>query len=156
MAATLGLLVLVGQPQPGRTAGAAALAGLSQAETVSIAIEPASASLALGDFVAVEARVDAGAQQVDRVEVFIDYNPAVLQVVDARDSPASSITPGTALGQVSQTGWITLRGRSPSAPAAQGTLPADRRPGCFRWPQPASKPSPGETATSHSRWRRPV
>ncbi len=65
---------------------------------VGLRIQPASAQAAVGQVVALDVLAEAGAQPVDAVELYLDYDPALLQAVDAAGAPATGVQPGTALG----------------------------------------------------------
>lgn len=57
--------------------------------------DPASASSAVGDTVTVAIKVGAsGNQPVDAAQAYLDFNPALLRVVDAAGDLATSINPG--------------------------------------------------------------
>ncbi len=65
---------------------------------VGLRIQPASAQAAVGQVVVLDVLAEAGAQPVDVVELYLDYDPASLQAVDAAGAPATGVQPGTALG----------------------------------------------------------
>jgi hypothetical protein len=57
--------------------------------TVTLAIDPATAAARVGDDLTITVEARAGAQAIDGASVYLDFDPAVLQVVD--------MTPGTGL-----------------------------------------------------------
>jgi len=78
---------------------APAIAALS---TVSISLMPASATVAPGAIVTVAITVAAGAQPVNGVDAFLNFDPAYLSVVDAVGHPVSqtALLPGAALSTI--------------------------------------------------------
>ncbi|MBI4498911.1 MAG: hypothetical protein HY689_13545 [Chloroflexi bacterium] len=93
LAGVVGLaLLLAWSPLGGRVPGSLAA---PQAGAVTIAMDPGSASLEVGQMVALDIRVNAGTQQVDAVDVFLDFDPAVLRVVDAAGNEAGAVTPAS-------------------------------------------------------------
>jgi hypothetical protein len=67
---------------------------------VSLRLVPTSALLAVGQVIAVDVIADAGGQPVDVIELYLDYDPALLQAVDAAGAPVLTLTPGAALPTV--------------------------------------------------------
>lgn len=81
------------RPLPGRSI-------VAQSTTVGIVVDPASKTAAVGEVFDLNIRVDAGTQPVDSVDAFIDFNRAILKVVDANGNEASSIVAGSNLKAV--------------------------------------------------------
>ncbi len=71
--------------------------GIAQAKTVTMALDPASKTAAVGEVFTVNIGVDAGAQTIDVVEAFLDFNPGVLRVVDVNGTETNSVVAGNAL-----------------------------------------------------------
>jgi len=67
---------------------------------VGLRIAPASVLAAVGQVVTLEVVAEAGARPVDAIEAYLDFDPAVLQAVDAAGAPATAVQPGTALPAV--------------------------------------------------------
>ena len=63
----------------------------AQSGSVLVFLDPPSASLAQGQVTVVRIRIDASAHPVDAAQVYLDFDPAVLQVVDAAGLPSSSV-----------------------------------------------------------------
>ncbi len=59
--------------------------------TVDLTFSPTSHTANPGDIVTFDLMMQAGAQQVNNVELYIDFDPVMLQVVDAGGNPASTI-----------------------------------------------------------------
>ncbi len=89
---------------------------------------PSSALAAVGQVIAVDVIADAGAQPVDAVELYLDFDPALLQAVDASGAPVTAVQPGTALPAVLLNrvdpawGWIDFVAASAGGTAASGQL----------------------------------
>ncbi len=66
----------------------------------SLALDPASAEKMVGETFLVQIIAATGAQAVDGAQVFIDFDPTRLAVVDADGNPVSSIIPGSAFDVV--------------------------------------------------------
>jgi hypothetical protein len=72
----------------------------------------------------------AGAQPLDTAQVYIDYDPSALLLVDASGNPAAQVSPGSALSTVLQNqvdagrGWISFVASSmgETPPAGDVTL----------------------------------
>ncbi len=97
----------------------------SAAGPVTLRIAPASAAADIGQIVGLDVVADAGSQAVDTVELYLDYDPALLQLVDTAGAPAAAIEPGAALPVVllnrvdAARGWVdylavSLGGTAPS------------------------------------------
>ena len=77
------------------------LEGLREATgPVSLRLAPSSALAAVGQVIALDVIADAGTQPVDTVELYLDYDPALLQAVDASGAPVTTVQPGTAFPAV--------------------------------------------------------
>ncbi|MCX6031289.1 MAG: pre-peptidase C-terminal domain-containing protein [Chloroflexi bacterium] len=77
------------------------LEGLGEAiGPVSLRLAPSSALAAVGQVIALDVIADAGTQPVDTVELYLDFDPALLQAVDASGAPVTAVQPGTALPAV--------------------------------------------------------
>jgi Tol biopolymer transport system component len=63
---------------------------------ISIAISPAVTEVAVNTIFTLDIVVDSGAQQVDAVQAFVNFDPGFLQVVDEDGNPSSTIIGGTA------------------------------------------------------------
>ncbi len=63
---------------------------------ISIAISPAATQVAVNTIFTLDIAVDSGAQQVDAVQAFVNFDPDFLQVVDEYGNPGSAIIAGTA------------------------------------------------------------
>ena len=66
-------------------------AATESAAAVNLAFAPTSRSAQVGDIVAFDVQVAAGAQPVNNVELYADFDPTVLQLVNAAGNPAASI-----------------------------------------------------------------
>ena len=91
---------------------------------VSLSLAPASTVAAVGDVIALDVVADAGVQPVDAAELHLDYDPAVLQVVDAAGDPATEIEPGTALPTVFLNSVDPARGWADYLASSLGSSPA--------------------------------
>lgn len=60
---------------------------------VSLAFEPSGKVAGVGDIFTLALMVQAGMQPLNNVELYIDFDPTVLQVVDTAGNPVSSIEP---------------------------------------------------------------
>jgi len=80
---------------PSQTIGASPTATTQLA--VYLDLSPLHSSVAKGDVFLVDVRVLAGVQPVKGVEVHIDFDPALLQVVDGAGNPTNTIVSGTTL-----------------------------------------------------------
>jgi len=93
---------------------------------VRLRIQPSSTQVAVGQVVALDVLAEAGAQPVDVAELYLDYDPALLQAVDAAGAPATGVQPGTALGTTLLNrvdpawGWADLIATSAGSPAPSG------------------------------------
>ncbi len=85
-----------------------------RSEGVTLRVSPAINRVRDGEQFLVEMEVRAGAQDVDAVNAYLDFDPAVLTVVDEEGNSAMQVTPGTALLTVTTnsvnntTGWINF------------------------------------------------
>ena len=61
--------------------------------TVNLAFDPSGKVANVGEIFTMALMVQAGAQPLNNVELYVNFDPAVLQVVDAAGNPASSIEP---------------------------------------------------------------
>ena len=68
---------------------------LAQSGTVPVYLDPPSLSLAQGQVATVSIKIYAGSHPVDTAQAYLDFDPALLQVVDAAGSPAASVEFGT-------------------------------------------------------------
>ncbi len=100
------------------------LTASAPAGTVSLRLEPNRATAAISDVVALDVVVYAGAQEVDAVELHLDYDPAVLQLVDTAADPATGIEPGTALPTVLLNSVDHARGWADYVASILGSSPA--------------------------------
>jgi len=66
---------------------------------VTIALRPGSVAVLPDKIFTMEIVIDASSQEVDAAQVYIDFDPDYLSVVDEFGQPASEIIPGTALPQ---------------------------------------------------------
>jgi len=82
-----------------------------RSEIVTLKLAPATSHVLAGQAFAVEMEVLAGAQPVDAINAYLDFDPAVLQVVDAAGNPATQITPGTGLANVTTNSADNAAGR---------------------------------------------
>jgi hypothetical protein len=71
-----------------------------RAERVTLRLSPVTNRVRVGEQFLVGMEVQAGDQPVDRVQAFLDFDPAVLQVVDGNGNPATKVVPGGALTDV--------------------------------------------------------
>ncbi len=67
------------------------------AGTVTIGLHPASLAVIPGRVFAMDVVIDATSQEVDSAQVYIDFDPSYLTVVDEAGEPASEIMAGRAL-----------------------------------------------------------
>jgi hypothetical protein len=65
------------------------------AGTVNLTIAPPDRSVRAGDIITFELRVAAGAQPVNNVELYAQFDPTVLQVVDPAGAPAATLEADT-------------------------------------------------------------
>ena len=72
------------------------------AETVTIAISPASGTVTVGEVFTLDIQIEASSQPVDTGAAFIDFDPAYLTVVDASGNPSDQIIPGSTLDTILQ------------------------------------------------------
>jgi uncharacterized repeat protein (TIGR01451 family) len=83
------------------------------AGSVSLYISPTTTTTRQGNIVTLRIVAAAGAQPVDTAQVFLDFDPAALQIVDEAGQAAGEITPGGALPAVYDNhvdagrGWIS-------------------------------------------------
>lgn len=70
------------------------------AGTVSLRVLPASPQADVGQTLALEIRAESGQQPADVVELYLDYDPTLLQVVDAAGVATKTIESGDALPRV--------------------------------------------------------
>ncbi|MEI8083833.1 MAG: cohesin domain-containing protein, partial [Actinomycetes bacterium] len=64
---------------------------LYPAGTVNLAFSPLSRSAQVGDLITFDMQVVAGTQPVNTVELYVDFDPAVLKIVDAVGNPVSTV-----------------------------------------------------------------
>jgi len=119
--------------QAGDVPVAAALVSAGDAQPVALMLAPAAASVRRGQVFAVDLRLDPRAQPFQAVSVYLSFNPAELQVVDAAGNAAAEIDPGGALpiqlansvdneaGQIRFSAGI-LAGTAPAEEFSLGTL----------------------------------
>lgn len=79
---------------------AALLEMSAAAGPVALRVTPSAAQVAVGQIITLEVVAEAGMQAVDAVEVYLDYDSALLQAVDASGAPATAVQAGTALPAV--------------------------------------------------------
>ena len=60
-------------------------------DTVGLAFSPTSRSARVGDIITFDLKVVAGRQPVNNVELYVDFDPAVLKIVNAAGNPVSTI-----------------------------------------------------------------
>jgi len=97
---------------------------------VSLGIVPSSALAVVGQVIALDVVVEADIQPVDTVELYLDFDPALLQAVDASGAPATAVQPGTALATIlfnrvdPAWGWVDYLASSAggTAPSGQFTV----------------------------------
>ena len=100
----------------------------SSAGSVSLALTPASAQAGVGEVVTLDVTAAAGAQAVDVAALYLNFDPALLQLVDAAGQPAGQIEPGASLPLVlvnqvdAARGWINLVSTSLGGAAPAGDL----------------------------------
>jgi 5-hydroxyisourate hydrolase-like protein (transthyretin family) len=99
------------------------------AGTVDLAFSPTTRTAAVGEIITFDLMAVAGTQPVNNVETYIQFNPAVLQVVDAGGNPASSIQGDTTTLNTelynsadNSTGEIRYDAGKLSAPFPSGTF----------------------------------
>ncbi len=61
--------------------------------TVNLVFDPSSQIVDVGEMFSLSLTVDAASQPLNNVELYLDFDPAVLQVVDANGNPTSAIEP---------------------------------------------------------------
>lgn len=66
-----------------------------QAGNVNFTLSPASSTISTGDTVDVTIQFDATIDPVSAAQVYLNFDPSVLQVVDAGGNPVSTISPGS-------------------------------------------------------------
>ncbi|MEM4724278.1 MAG: cohesin domain-containing protein, partial [Candidatus Hadarchaeum sp.] len=69
-------------------------------EQVILKLVPTTSYVLVGQFFPVEIEVLAGAQNVDAVSAYLDFDPTVLQVVDESGNPTTQVIPGSVLTNV--------------------------------------------------------
>ena len=95
---------------------------------VELSIDPSPYTAMEGDLFLLELLVDAGVQPVDGAEVFIDFDPAYLAIVNQNGTPASAITPREGLDDIvwnqvdNVRGKINYVARKTSSPFPSGTF----------------------------------
>ncbi len=114
--------ITVASPSQGAAALLATLSG------VQVGITPHMTEVAPGDVFSVDVLVDAGSQPVDGAEVYLDYDPSRLQVVDATGSSADHVENGAALDVVLRNHVDNAAGR---IDFAAGTFSATPPSGTF-------------------------
>jgi hypothetical protein len=70
----------------------------AQAGSVPMFLAPASLSVTQGEIFNLSIMVDPSSQPIDAAQVYLDFDPAVLQVVDSNGGLATSVTLGPLLG----------------------------------------------------------
>ncbi len=104
----------------------------ASAGTVTLRLEPVGKAASVGEQVVLDVQAEAGEQAVDAVEVHLDYDPAVLLLVDEAGKPATGVEPGTALPKVLLNrvdlarGWADLVASTVGGPPASGGFPVAR------------------------------
>ena len=78
-------------PLPCPALAAAGDTATESAGAVNLTFSPASQTAQVGDIVTFDMQVTAGTQPVNNVELYVDFDPAVLQLVNAAGNPAASI-----------------------------------------------------------------
>jgi hypothetical protein len=66
-----------------------------QAQTPALRLTPSAATVAVGEIFTVTVAIESGGSAVQAADVFVGYNPRILQVVDAAGVPASAALPIT-------------------------------------------------------------
>ena len=154
--------VLVGVPTSGLTIQAAAkepetldlrVDSLTLTGTVSLRLVPAAALVSAGDVITVDVVAGAGAQPVDAVEIHLDFDPTLLQVVDASGTPATQVQPGTALPIVLGNAVDPVRGRVDFVASSVGSSPASGQFTIARVRFKALQLGQAEVRFSLSSWR---
>ncbi|MFQ5343766.1 MAG: hypothetical protein ACE5F6_19660, partial [Anaerolineae bacterium] len=64
------------------------------ADTVTLSLAPGSVEASVGEVVAVDVMAESRTQPFDTVQVYLDFDPALLQVVDGAGSPVTALAPG--------------------------------------------------------------
>ncbi|HEY65452.1 MAG TPA: hypothetical protein G4O02_12875, partial [Caldilineae bacterium] len=101
-------------------------AGPDLTGSVSLRLVPSSTDASIGDVVSIDVMADAGTQPVDAVALHLDFDPAVLEVVDAAGAPATEVEPSMALPAVllnsvdPARGWVDLMVSSLGGSPASG------------------------------------
>ncbi|NOZ27514.1 MAG: hypothetical protein GXP39_05605, partial [Chloroflexi bacterium] len=109
-------------------------AGPNLTGAVSLRMVPSSTGASIGDIVTIDVVADAGTQPVDAAALHLDFDPTVLEVVDAAGSPATAVEPGMRLPTVllnsvgPARGWVDfLAGSLGGSPAGGQFLVARLR-----------------------------
>ena len=92
--------------------------------TVSLSLTPTSTQSLIGDVIILDVLAEAGGAQVDTAEVHLDFDPALVQLVDANGDPATVIEPGAALPIVFQNRADPARGHIDYIASSLGSAPA--------------------------------
>ena len=98
---------------------------------VSLRLVPGTKTTSPGAIVTLEAAVDAGAP-VEALAIYLDYDPAVLQAVDAAGQPATQAVPGNNLAEVllnridEANGWVDFVAANLGSGAPTGAFTAAR------------------------------
>ncbi len=82
-----------------------------RSELVTMELSPDRSHVRAGESFLVEIGVQAGTQQVDTVDAYLDFDPTILRVVDANGSPTTHIIPGQTLSTVTANGVNNALGR---------------------------------------------
>jgi uncharacterized repeat protein (TIGR01451 family) len=96
--------------------------------TVALTLAPTTTVAATGDTIVLEVRAAAGSQPVDSAELHLDFDPAVLQLVDAAGNPVVEIEAGAALPAILQNnvdgvnGWVDFTAAGLGGAAPQGNI----------------------------------
>jgi len=105
----------------------------SAADTVTVSLDPMLVDAGPGDVFELTLGVDAGTQAVDGVQIYLDFDPEILQVVDAQGNPVTSINDAgvfdnviensvdNSAGEVDYAATV-LEGSKPSGAFVVGTL----------------------------------
>ncbi|NOZ70457.1 MAG: hypothetical protein GXP38_00855, partial [Chloroflexi bacterium] len=99
-------------------------ASLAPTATVSLSLVPGMTTAVTGDVIVLDVLADTGSTPVDAAEIHLDFDPALLQVVDAQGAPAAAIEPGPALNTVLLNRVDPARGHIDYLATALGSTPA--------------------------------
>lgn len=128
------------------SAEADATTGTLVVGAVDLSIRPITSNVEISQIFSVTIRAEAGEQQVDAADIFLNYDPLYLQVVDDQGKLASSIVPGSALPNVLRnTVNIELGRIDYSAGVLQGDAPSGTFAIATIWLKALARPEGGLT-----------